>query len=318
MRERQQLDGALGGFDASRSRARRQYRARRARRGGGRRGRRRRSGDGAEEAQGRSAQARGRGAALRRGRRQRQPMSRSMPAPAAPRARTGRRCSSACICAGRRGATTRSRSSASIPAKRPASNRRPILVKGANAYGWLKTESGVHRLVRISPFNSNASRHTSFASVSVYPAVDDTIADRHRREGRAHRHLPLARRRRPACQHHRQRRAHHPSADRHRRAMPERAVAAQEPRHRLGDAARAALRGRAEAPRGGGASRRRRQVRHRLRPPDPVLRAPALSAREGFAHRAWKAPTRPPCSTATSISFIEAALAERIHAEQKA
>ncbi|MGB6427350.1 MAG: peptide chain release factor 2, partial [Methyloceanibacter sp.] len=51
-----------------------------------------------------------------------------------------------------------------------------ILVKGANAYGWLKTESGVHRLVRISPFDSNARRHTSFASVSVYPAIDDTIA----------------------------------------------------------------------------------------------------------------------------------------------
>jgi peptide chain release factor 2 len=51
-----------------------------------------------------------------------------------------------------------------------------ILVKGHNAYGWLKTESGVHRLVRISPFDSNARRHTSFASVSVYPAIDDTIA----------------------------------------------------------------------------------------------------------------------------------------------
>ena len=51
-----------------------------------------------------------------------------------------------------------------------------ILIKGTNAYGWLKTESGVHRLVRISPFDSNARRHTSFASVSVYPAVDDTIA----------------------------------------------------------------------------------------------------------------------------------------------
>jgi peptide chain release factor 2 len=50
-----------------------------------------------------------------------------------------------------------------------------ILVKGLNAYGWLKTESGVHRLVRISPFDSNARRHTSFASVWVYPAIDDTI-----------------------------------------------------------------------------------------------------------------------------------------------
>jgi peptide chain release factor 2 len=50
-----------------------------------------------------------------------------------------------------------------------------LLVKGGNAYGWLKTESGVHRLVRISPFDSNARRHTSFASAWVYPVVDDSI-----------------------------------------------------------------------------------------------------------------------------------------------
>jgi peptide chain release factor 2 len=50
-----------------------------------------------------------------------------------------------------------------------------IMVKGHNAHGWLKTESGVHRLVRISPFDSNARRHTSFASVWVYPVVDDRI-----------------------------------------------------------------------------------------------------------------------------------------------
>ena len=50
-----------------------------------------------------------------------------------------------------------------------------VLVKGMNAYGWLKTESGVHRLVRISPFDSNARRHTSFASVWIYPAIDDNI-----------------------------------------------------------------------------------------------------------------------------------------------
>lgn len=47
---------------------------------------------------------------------------------------------------------------------------------GHNAYGWAKTESGVHRLVRISPFDSNARRHTSFASVWVYPEVDDGFA----------------------------------------------------------------------------------------------------------------------------------------------
>jgi peptide chain release factor 2 len=50
-----------------------------------------------------------------------------------------------------------------------------IEVKGPNAYGWLKSESGIHRLVRISPFDSNARRHTSFSSVWVYPVIDDDI-----------------------------------------------------------------------------------------------------------------------------------------------
>lgn len=51
-----------------------------------------------------------------------------------------------------------------------------VRISGHNAYGWLKTESGVHRLVRISPFDSNARRHTSFASIWIYPEVDDDIA----------------------------------------------------------------------------------------------------------------------------------------------
>ena len=50
-----------------------------------------------------------------------------------------------------------------------------LKIIGHQAYGWLKTESGVHRLVRISPFDSNARRHTSFASVWVYPVIDDSI-----------------------------------------------------------------------------------------------------------------------------------------------
>ena len=50
-----------------------------------------------------------------------------------------------------------------------------IQIDGEYAFGWLKGENGVHRLVRISPFDSNAKRHTSFASVYVYPLVDDTI-----------------------------------------------------------------------------------------------------------------------------------------------
>lgn len=50
-----------------------------------------------------------------------------------------------------------------------------LKIDGHQAYGWLKTENGVHRLVRISPFDSNARRHTSFASVAVSPVIDDTI-----------------------------------------------------------------------------------------------------------------------------------------------
>lgn len=48
-------------------------------------------------------------------------------------------------------------------------------IKGEGAYGWLKTEGGVHRLVRISPYDSNARRHTSFSSIQVYPVIDDSI-----------------------------------------------------------------------------------------------------------------------------------------------
>ncbi|MDP7601445.1 MAG: peptide chain release factor 2, partial [Rhodospirillales bacterium] len=50
-----------------------------------------------------------------------------------------------------------------------------LRVNGTDAYGWLKTESGVHRLVRISPFDSSARRHTSFASVWIYPVIDENI-----------------------------------------------------------------------------------------------------------------------------------------------
>src|SRR3974390_1795668 len=50
-----------------------------------------------------------------------------------------------------------------------------VQIKGRNAFGWLKSEDGVHRLVRISPFDSNARRHTSFASIGVFPVIDDRI-----------------------------------------------------------------------------------------------------------------------------------------------
>ena len=50
-----------------------------------------------------------------------------------------------------------------------------IKISGDYVFGWLKTESGIHRLVRISPFDSNSRRHTSFASVYIYPSVDESI-----------------------------------------------------------------------------------------------------------------------------------------------
>ena len=140
---------------------------------------------------------------------------------------------------------TRSRCSTSMPARRPASSRATIQVKGHNAYGWLKTESGVHRLVRISPYDANARRHTSFAASGSIPVVDDSIDIEVNEERLPDRHLSRFRRRRPARQHDRFGGAHHPSPDRHRRRLPERALAAQEPRHRLEDAQGAALRDRA-------------------------------------------------------------------------
>ena len=61
------------------------------------------------------------------------------------------------------------------PGEEAGTKSATLQIKGENAYGWLKTEAGVHRLVRISPYDSNARRHTSFASVDVYPVVDDDI-----------------------------------------------------------------------------------------------------------------------------------------------
>ena len=118
-----------------------------------------------------------------------------------------------------------------------------LQIKGENAYGWMKTELGVHRLVRISPYDCNARRHTSFASVWVYPVVDENIEIEIKRERLPHRHLPRLRCRRPARQHHRLGGAHHPHPHQHRGGEPAGALADQEPRHRLGHAEVAPLRG---------------------------------------------------------------------------
>ncbi len=158
-------------------------------------------------------------------------------------------------------------------------------VTGEYAYGYLKSEAGVHRLVRISPFDAQSRRHTSFASVDVYPEVDDDGRDRHRRQGSPGRHLPLLGRRRPARQQDRIGGAPHPPPERHRGVVPERAQPDQEPGDGDEDPALAALRpGDAEARRRPGGARGR-EARDRLGEPDPQLRPPPLPDGQGPPHR---------------------------------
>ncbi len=185
-------------------------------------------------------------------------------------------------------------------ARRPASSRRPSQIKGHNAYGWLKTETGVHRLVRISPFDSNARRHTSFASVRVYPVIDDRITvdikesdvrtDTLRSSGAGGQHVnktELA-----------VRLTHIPTGivvvcQTERSQHQNRAQAWDMLRARLYE--RELKKREAKA-----ADRSGHQDRHRLGPPDPLLRAAALPDGEGPAHRRLRPPTPAACSTATS------------------
>ena len=116
-----------------------------------------------------------------------------------------------------------------------------VEIKGRNAFGWLKSEDGVHRLVRISPFNSNARRHTSFASVNVYPVIDDRIivdikeadvrTDTMRASGAGGQHVNKTEFGDPP----------HPHPDQHRGVLPERPLAAPQSRAGVADAARAHL-----------------------------------------------------------------------------
>ena len=116
-----------------------------------------------------------------------------------------------------------------------------IQISGHNAYGWLKTEGGVHRLVRISPFDSNARRHTSFSSVAVFPVVDDSIkidikesdvrTDTMRSGGAGGQHVNKTEVRGTTYAY----------PDRRRGGLPGRTFAAQEPGAGLGHVARAAL-----------------------------------------------------------------------------
>ena len=160
-----------------------------------------------------------------------------------------------------------------------------LLIKGENAYGYAKTESGVHRLVRISPYDSAARRHTSFASVWVYPEIDDDIdieineselrIDTYRASGAGGQHINTTD---SAV-----RITHLPTGivvqcQNQRSQHKNKAEAYNQLRARLYERE---LQIREAAANAENASK----DRHRLGPPDPFLCAPALSAGEGPAHR---------------------------------
>ena len=98
-----------------------------------------------------------------------------MPAPAAPTARTGPRCCCACTCAGPSARGFKAELLEATPGEEAGLKSATFTLVGENAYGIMQAEKGVHRLVRLSPFDSAHRRHTSFAQVEVSPLVDDDV-----------------------------------------------------------------------------------------------------------------------------------------------
>jgi peptide chain release factor 2 len=161
MRERRRLDAAIGDGQRNRCRQDRHRRIDRTGRNGGRRGAGRRRGRRSLKALADRADADKVSALLARARpTATTPLSKSMQAQAAPKARTGPKCFSACTPLGR-AARLQGRDHRISGGRQAGIKSCTMQVKGENAYGYAKTESGVHRLVRISPYDSSARRHTS-------------------------------------------------------------------------------------------------------------------------------------------------------------
>ncbi len=159
-----------------------------------------------------------------------------------------------------------------------------LSIRGPNAYGYLKVERGVHRLVRISPYDAQGRRHTSFASVDILPEVDDTadveIDDKDLRVDT----YPLLGRRRTAREQDRVRDSHHARPERDRRRLPERALAAPQPRAGdEGPAGQAVRRWLSSRPMRRWRARWAKR-RNRVGQPDPLVRARAVPAGQGPPH----------------------------------
>ena len=141
-----------------------------------------------------------------------------------------------------------------------------VTVQGEFAFGLLSAEAGVHRLVRISPFDSGrAPPHVVRLGLRMAGAAGGR-GHRHRRQGHPHRHVSIERRRRPARQRHRFGHPHHAPADRHRRVVPERAVAASQQGLRDAGAEGAPVRHQDEGAAVEARSDRRREEGNRVRP----------------------------------------------------